>query len=102
MRCKGTTRAGVRCKRQAGEGAEFCASHAGQAGDGPPRESKARDQGGRRPEPDITTEGNKDDRAGRHDSAPASTRADWFDLAFDGIVVIAALAAVVLFGRWRR
>jgi len=82
VRCKGKTKSGERCKRQVGEGAEYCASHADQAADDP------RDHEQQAHEPQ--------DRA-----RSEWTGEDWIDVAVDGALVLAAFAAIVIIGRWR-
>ena len=122
MRCKGTTKAGTRCKRQVPEGAEYCVSHAGQAveaasdqpapprddprrpAEGPPKQSPS---GSRAPE-DPSAETSKGDgkesraQAAAPDPDEGSTQPEWFDLVVDGALIAAAVAAVLILGRWRR
>jgi len=42
--CQGTTKAGARCKRDAGDGSDYCGAHAEQAGEGQ-ASSSTRDSG---------------------------------------------------------
>lgn len=51
MRCKGKTKAGARCKRNAAEDSEFCAAHAAQAGP-----NEATDSSEPTPEPEMFTD----------------------------------------------
>lgn len=87
-RCHGTTKAGTRCKRPAGEGARYCAAHAGQA-------EEAAAAGGAGPE---SAQGGGPESA---DSVGRSTRDRGLIEAVVGLAAVGVIAGVlVALKRW--
>lgn len=103
MRCKGTTKAGARCKRQVAEGVEYCTSHAFQASEESPAEPLAADsfRSEEQSEPPEAEGPNVDGQPNDEPKARADDQ-DWIDVAVEGVWIVAAVAVALLVGRWRR
>ena len=92
MRCKGTTKAGARCKRSSSEGEEYCVTHADQADSGADATQAS------------ATEAEYSDPFGAPNDAgaePVFEQDIWASVAEVARVGVVIVAAVAL-GRWLR
>lgn len=118
MRCKGTTKAGARCKRSSSEGEEYCASHSDQVkADAAASEASASEAGA--PDSSAPDSSGPDSRGPRAEEAEEHAYSDPFassneadtdpvfeqnvwasvaEVARVGVVIVAAVAL----GRWLR